>query len=438
MTVAAVASPSGAKGAKDSLSEFLEMFDPVEPTSGAKGAKNPTAPITIPKDKRTRLIAAASQIVEIDPHASEIVTDICEPYADITLESLQNDDSLKVVKLPKGDVAVLLQKLETLAIDLDAQQDVDDDLAWGETTRPIPSGLYVPRRSIRSAAQHDAYEIALDGVSEADSFESAHRARMEVDMLCFVRSVGLDLRSTGTTFSDDVIALAQDLAYRFFRTREVRRSIDKALALLTENPRRWTIDGDTILVLPSSGSSSYQVTETCTCDDVWRRHQHHTGMCKHLALRVLLVLCQLGMGQLTHLRDALDSADTRFIGPEESAEESEESDTDGMAFIEIPSKTLLAAGGFARVLADAGQAVRFSITDSTMTVAVGDHATTVHGSDGAGQVGVTLNAAGFDQFWSAFRPQAQTLGLVRLFVTPDSVNLFDTGDSGFQVAVSGA
>lgn len=401
-------------------------------------------PITIPKAKRTRMQAAAQQILALDPGAASLLTEICAPLDSfgLTRDSFESDEALKPVKLPKAAASGLLAQLETLVVELDALQDVEDDAAWGNPPRATPASLSVPRRSIRSVAAPDnpagfRYEIALDGVAEADSFATAHHARMEVDMLGFTRSIGLELRSTTLNFSDETLGLAHELAYAFFRTRAVRQSLDKALELLVESDRRWSLDrdGQTILVMPSTGATSYKVTDTCTCEDVWRRQPQHNGMCKHLALRVLLVLSQLGVGQLKHLKAAVADAETRFISAE--AVEAPSPASEAMAFIEIPAMVLLAAGGFARLLAGDDQLVRLVISGSTLTLVVGDHCSTVQGKDGDGQAMLALSAERFRQFWQRFRPQAPSLGLLRVFIDSGSLNLFDDAGS-FQFAVPAA
>jgi len=186
--------------------------------------------------------------------------------------------------------------------------------------------MYVPRRSIRRDSD-GLFFIALDGLEMASDFDSAYEARLEVDAACFAQAVGLELRSTQQEFTNKVLDLAMQVAHAFFRADEVRKSLAKGLDLLRQGPedKRWFIDGQTIKVMPASGKSSksYQVRETCTCKDVYIRAHLHGGMCKHMALRVLMILAQMGAGELNHLLDALDDAQQRVIA---SAEQEEEQD----------------------------------------------------------------------------------------------------------------
>jgi uncharacterized Zn finger protein len=136
------------------------------------------------------------------------------------------------------------------------------------------------------------------------------------DLPRFTRAVGLDLRSLQEDFSQDELDLAMQVAQGFFRADEVRKSLEKGRDLLRqgEDKRRWFIanDGQTVRVMPASGKAakSYQVQgTTCTCRDHFIRSPLHGGICKHVALRLLLVLCQLGAGLNALLSEAEEDAE---------------------------------------------------------------------------------------------------------------------------------
>jgi hypothetical protein len=136
----------------------------------------------------------------------------------------------------------------------------------------------------------------------------------------------MDLPSGEVDFNGEALfPLVEKVAHAFFRTDEVRKSLAKGMDLLDQGSEgRWWIDGQTIKVAPASGKSSksYQVQPSgCTCKDVYVRAARHGGMCKHLALRVLLILAQMGVGKLRHLLDAMDEAERRIIVPEQGQQQ---------------------------------------------------------------------------------------------------------------------
>lgn len=197
--------------------------------------------------------------------------------------------------------------------------------------------FYVPKRRIRRVPDESGgdplFTILLDQEEEATSLETAHEARLEVDMLAFTRAIGFDLRSTVEEVDEAAAQRAFEIAQRFFRTEQVRKNLKKGFDLLTapEEDRRWMIarDGQTIKMMPSTArsSKSYEVRDTCTCPDVWARRDKHGGMCKHLALRALFVLAQLGEDALDEVDAALDAADARsFDAPALAPEPAPEAD----------------------------------------------------------------------------------------------------------------
>jgi hypothetical protein len=189
--------------------------------------------------------------------------------------------------------------------------------------------FHLPTKRIRAVTSPtgQVWVASLDGGDLPGEFASAIAATRELDWLAFY-TVFADQRLRPSLITDEAITLAAQVFRAFFRTPAQRASADKALTRYLHDAAgraRWRITPDGLLeVQPTRASREpyhvrhqplddhtepreppYQVQETCTCPDAAYREADHAGMCKHVALRVLLVIAQLGVARLKHLIEAL-------------------------------------------------------------------------------------------------------------------------------------
>lgn len=226
--------------------------------------------------------------------------------------------------------------------------------------------MYVAQRSIREDGQ-GWFAIALDGVEVRTDLPTEGEAQMAADRACFERAVGMDLPSGEVDFfnGEALFPLVEQVAHAFFRTDEVQKSLAKGMDLLRQGSEgRWWLDGQTIKVGPASGKATkaYQVRETCTCKDVYVRAARHGGMCKHLALRVLLILAQMGVAKLRHLLDAMDEAERRIILVPEQGQQRDDSEILALIVAALDAGDEARAEALAKGAADA-DALRAFIED---------------------------------------------------------------------------
>lgn len=197
------------------------------------------------------------------------------------------------------------------------------------------------------------YVATVDGVEIGD-FKDSELAVMEADWCAYYQVFSDQLLRYGLAFDQESITLAIKLFKVFFRGETVRKSGESAVeaylsheefhtafpASLEEvEAAKWFITEDgTLNIKPTPkkrkgeeipteagppylitheqaqqqdaaaeepGRFRWQVQETCTCPDVVNRAWKHSGMCKHVALRTILMMAQYGREYLESVVAAL-------------------------------------------------------------------------------------------------------------------------------------
>lgn len=324
--------------------------------------------------------------------------------------------------------------------------------------------MHLPTKQIRPAPADAGYTAALDGAALPGAFLSAADAGRELDLAAYYRL--LPAQGLDPLWAPDAATI--DLALRvfpaLFRHPALRASADKAFAAYlgaADGWDRWAIRPDGSLEVqptarrraraagPSRPAEPYHITytapsaayaaetpwqirHTCTCPDVVFREAAHGGVCKHVALALLLRLAQAGaaaLGRLSdQLRAAADQAGLPAAPPPIPAAPPDDGPAADLAFIELPARQLSAALAAARAACDPPGLVTLRLAEGACAIWAGDSpAPTLQlaGHDGGGTVTRTLAPRQLDlicaylQHTAAASPDLP----VQLLLTPDDLSL---------------
>jgi hypothetical protein len=181
----------------------------------------------------------------------------------------------------------------------------------------MTSPVSLPRPELRSSTKHyadgdsaPAWDVYLDDLLVASEYVALADARMELDFAVWYGLFGDATLNENALITDEALGLAMQVFNRLFSAEKIqekaRTARDKIIAAGI-----FSIQSDGSLSVLASSSrgkqATYTVTSTCTCKDFFTHAHLRSGVCKHIAARMLLVLSQHGVGYLKHLRDALDA-----------------------------------------------------------------------------------------------------------------------------------
>jgi hypothetical protein len=320
----------------------------------------------------------------------------------------------------------------------------------------MTTALTIPRRELRPGIKRyadsdsaPAWDVYLDDRLVASEYVALADARMELDFALWYALFAEASLSPNALITDEALGQALQVFNRLFSAEKIQ---EKALAarekIIASGIYSIQSDGSlSVLASSSRGKqSAYTVTSTCTCKDFFTRAHLRGGVCKHIAVRMLLMLAQYGVAYLKHLRDALDATPVLIhtITPTASApiiaeatgdaQHAPPSDAPGLAFLDIGAADLAAALFLAQ---RAGTPVEIHVNNGALRLVAGAMDLSLPGLDGSDACSVCLEADAVVALYEQLRPAVKSAGMLTIFAATDGSVILNSQDTDFSATAQG-